>query len=357
MDINAKITGIKYKPFLVTPLKTYKFDREELSKKRDAKFLLELDNNQILAISKWTSSKRSRSYPLSNVYNILDYQYRKVTIIPIYKDEGLGGDKDFLEWDIISLMSLLGVYTIIAYYLDAVINKRKPNKITTQVFDYNHIMNEINKLKEYQSDALHWNLQQLDNAAELNIKALDNYEKISKKLNIKMHSKEYTERRIKELLKGKEYFIDFSRKLAKGAQQREIQTIQPKEKLTGEKASITIKNYLGGHYYFTVDEIEMQNSKLFLIEGKHTKKDMLPTKGDIKEGLVKMLLFTNLEDVKLNDEIYEIKPVLKLTSIFEFDFNKLSLSRIKMLKLLKEEAIYNKFDVTINDINIFDLPL
>jgi hypothetical protein len=42
------------------------------------------------------------------VYNTL-YLSKKITIIPIIKDEGLGGDRDFIQWDTISLMSLIEI--------------------------------------------------------------------------------------------------------------------------------------------------------------------------------------------------------------------------------------------------------
>ncbi len=74
------------------------------------------------------------------------------------KDEGKEGDRDFLQWDTISLMSLLGVYTIISYYNCAEKSSRYRNKITNQRFDIEHLKKEISKLLSYQSDALHWNL-------------------------------------------------------------------------------------------------------------------------------------------------------------------------------------------------------
>ncbi len=53
-------------------------------------------------------------------------------------------------------------------------------------------------------------------------------------------------------------FMNTSRNKAKLAQNRESLTIQPKEHLvTITKATITIKNYLGGLYYFTTDEIKL----------------------------------------------------------------------------------------------------
>jgi len=72
-----------------------------------------------------------------------------------------------------------------------------------------------------------------------------------------------------------------SRNLAKKAQYRESIIIQPKEKLSGIKATLTIKNYLGGYYYFTIDELIIDNQNIYLIESKHAKGNKLPFLGDI----------------------------------------------------------------------------
>jgi len=172
-----------------------------------------------------------------------------------------------------------------------------------------------------------------------------------------MHSKKSAEKRISELIKGKETFMQLSRELAKNAQNRESLTVQPKEKLSGVKATLTIKNYLGGLYYFTADEIHIKNDNLFLIEGKHSKQSLIPSSEDIKDGLVKMILFTNLKDVKIGDKEYSPIAALKLTSEKRFSVEELSKSQLKQLRLLKEEAEKNKFYVTINDINLRNIKI
>ena len=68
---------------------------------------------------------------------------KKITVIPILKDEGFDGDRDFLQWDTISLMSLLGVYVIIAYYDIAEVSPKYENKITKQRFELNYILEEM----------------------------------------------------------------------------------------------------------------------------------------------------------------------------------------------------------------------
>jgi len=140
-----------------------------------------------------------------------------------------------------------------------------------------------------------------------------------------------------------------SRDLARGAQDRESVTSQPKEHLKGIKATLTIQNYLGGKYYFTCDESEIHRQDVFLIEAKHTKTNRLPSIGDIKDGLLKMMIFTNLENVRINDINYNPIPILKLTTGDEFDINSVSVSQENALRNLEKEAKANGFRILIND--------
>ena len=348
INIVAKIKGIKYTPLLCRRLHTYTLKELKEALSKDATFILKIDNKNQFALSWWVSPKRTRSYPYARVYDSLSFAGKKVTIIPIVKDEGKEGDRDFLQWDTISLMSLLGVYVIISYYSEAMQSSKYDKKITKQRFDIKYLKKQIKKLLYYQSDALHWNLSQIENIAKIGKRALDSYEKISQKLGVEMHSKDSAEKRIAELKKGKDVFMNLSRNLAKMAQRRESITIQPKEHLNGIKGMITITNYLGGNYYFTIDEIKLWDKKIYLVEAKHTKENKLPSLEDIKDGLLKMILYTNLEDVKIGGEKFISVPLLKLTSGTTKLIN-LSEAEKAVLKTLKQEALINNFNIQFNN--------
>ena len=163
-----------------------------------------------------------------------------------------------------------------------------------------------------------------------------------------MHSKKSAQKRIGLLEKDKGVFMKSSRKLARQAQRRESFTYQPKEKLDGTKATLTIKNYLGGYYCFTADEVDKKGSTVHLIEGKHTKGSKLPALEDIKEGLLKMVLFTNLEGVIIDGLRYFQVPILKLTSGISFKMANLNKSQQRILAALKLESKKNKFKILIN---------
>lgn len=348
MDILAEIRGLTYTPFLCRKLNAFSFIEIDRALSSDATFILKVDKENQIAISWWVSPKRTRSYPYTRVYDSLGFSGKKVTIIPILKDEGKEGDRDFLQWDTVSLMSLLGVYVIISYYADASRSSRYEHKITNQLFDLDHINSKIQKILSYQSDALHWNLSQIDSVGEIGGKALEAYTDISEKLGVEMHSLESAETRIGQLLEGKATFMTLSRKLAEAAQRRESVTDQPKEHLSGIKGTITIKNYLGGYYYFTCDEIGIHGKDVYLIEGKHTTTDNLPSLNDIKDGLLKMMLFTNLENVRIDGINYTPVPILKLTTGERFGLESISSPQKDMLNTLKREATVNGFRVVIN---------
>ncbi len=313
LEIIAKLENLKFTPTLFPKLKEFNIDdfiSGELA--RTASYVLNYKNNS-LGISQWVSPKRTRSYPYGRVYDTMSKQIR-VTIIPFVKDEGFDGDRDFIQWDTVSLMSLLNVYVLFGYYRGAEKNPKYENKITNQVLDYQYLKEQLDEFVNYKSSALHWNLSQLDKSLEIAQKCKNNYHTISDRLGVRMHSVEGIDKRIEILKNGVKEFKDLSRGLASDAQSREFQTTQPKEKVIGEKAKIMVKNYLGGLYYLTVDEAIIKNDKLFLIEKKHSKNALFPSIADIKDGIVKMMLFVNLAETKVENKVVNHSSTLGLTS-------------------------------------------
>ncbi len=147
------------------------------------------------------------------------------------------------------------------------------------------------------------------------------------------------------ILKSKDEFLMLSRQLAEKAQRRERVTIQPKERLLGDKAIITISNYLGGYYYFTVDEANIEGGDIYLVEGKNSKTHSLPSQSDIKDGLLKMILFTNLKEVMVENRYYNPISVLKLTVESDLKQGNMSTSEREFLRGLNKEAEENGFQV------------
>ena len=313
MDIHAQIKGIKYIPSNAPILKNLILEKFDINTCPPSCLLS--GETCTFSLSKWVSPKRTRSYPFERVYNTLGFT-KKITVIPIIKDEGKKGDRDFIQWDTISLMSLLDVYVVFAYYVNADKHKTKEHKIKNQRFDNDYVRLKLLQIRNYHSSALHWNLNEIKNTLPALIDEVKNaYQKIGNEYNIEFHTESGIEKFKNQVNAGAEEFIQISRKKAQEAQKREKLIYQPKEFLsTTTKATITIENYLGGKYYFTTDETQIIDKKLLLIEGKHSKNKKLPSISDIKDGLLKMLLYCNLENIRIDNINYSHQPVLKLTS-------------------------------------------
>ena len=319
-----------------------------------------------MAVAKWGSPKRTKTYPYARVYDIIQNEncpHKYVSIIPIIKYESKK-ERNYLQWDTISLMNLLNIYVILAWFEE--VSWKNKSKILNKSLNEEKICSDLNRLEKYHSSALHWNYKQLENIQEIFIKAINVYKNLDKDLV----SDCIVER---NLTRFSENFKEFSRTLSHQAQDRESRIEQPTEALSrkGEKSKITIKNFQGGVYYFTVDEVYYENSILRLVESKHTSKSKLPSIGDIKDGLLKMILYCSISKLKIKDkdkfkDIEKFKPTLRLTSSklpkdFYIDENmkeveieeklkkvKLSSKNINFIKdCLMKEAKENKFSVII----------
>jgi hypothetical protein len=205
-----------------------------------------------------------------------------------------------------------------------------------------------------------------DNLPNLIEQVSKNYTRISEKLSVKLHALDGLISFKTKILSEANAFMEFSRQKAEDAQSREIQTTQPKEFLkTLTKAKITITNYLGGKYFFTVDEVLIYDKNIQLIESKHSKSAKLPAVSDVKDGLLKMILYSNLKEIWVEDSLFTCTPKLHLTSskligsvnssenserIYDFcAINLLSKKQNIFISQLFAEAKHNNFIVIISN--------
>lgn len=316
ISIEAEIEKIEYQPTLVEKLKQVSLDDFKSGRAfSNARFVVEYEPLKTIAISRWKSPKRTRTYPYARVYDTLSYPVR-LTIIPFVKDEGWAGDLDFLQWDTVSLMSLLGVYVIPAYYGQAKPSKKYKEKITAQHFDYAYLAERLHAFLSFnQSDAGHWNMNELqEKGVHVARSAKSAYAAIAADTGVPLHKLQGIDLRIKEMLDDVQNFKTRSRKGAQSAQARESRTTHAKEVTHESKASLTIKNFIGGYYYWTADEAVVINDNLVLVEKKNSNKSKLPNRGDVKDALVKMILFSNLTRTRIGEKEYKPLAAVGLTS-------------------------------------------
>jgi hypothetical protein len=311
-EISGEVEKINYKQFVNDILRESKLENFDVNKSAGA-FILSNEREKI-AVSRWISPKRTRSYPYERVYDTLAFSGKKVTIIPVVKDEGLGGERDFLQWDTISLLGLLDVHVVLAYYNDATKNAKRGDQITQQKLDNNYVLARLNEIFSFKGTARDWNERETGELKGVFEKAKLAYREISKNTKTYLHD----ENALDEIIRFAETpqkFVMFSRLKAQKAQRRESQTKQPKEALsTDTKEKITIINALFGKYFFTVDETRREPKTVYLIEAKHSQRVRLTNESDIKDALIKMMIYTNLRNVRVGGKPLDFQIVLKLTS-------------------------------------------
>ena len=312
-EISADIAKINYKQLVNDDLRTSKFDENFDINASQGAFLLTNDKETI-AVSRWISPKRTRSYPYERVYDTLARAGKKVTIIPVVKDEGLGGERDFLQWDTISLLSLLDVHVVLAYHDKAEKNTKRNDQITGQKLDSSYILSRLKEVFNFKGTPREWNEREAKQLKSVFEKAKTAYAEISKQTKTYLHDSAALDELIK-YAETPEKFIEFSRQKSREAQSREFVTDQPKEALsTDTKAKVTINNALFGKYFFTCDETAVEGKTLYLIEAKHSNRAKFPSRNDIKDGLIKMMLYTNLSNVKIGKIPHTLRVMIRLTS-------------------------------------------
>jgi len=253
-----------------------------------------------MAVSWWVSAKRTRSYPYARVYDTLGFDGRRATIIPFVKDEGAEGERDFLQWDTISLMSLLGVYVILAFYVKAERSSVK-GKITNQRFDCEYLAKRFRELAQARVSAHEWNVHEIENNLKFVAeRAKKGYQKIQNETKIKLHGGSGIDKALELISEGVEKYKDRSRIFADKAQRREAVTLQPKEHVTlAKKWMIVVRNQIGGYYPWTIDDMVRIKDDVFLIEKKHSARRKLPALGDVKDGFLRLIVYNTI--VKLLD--------------------------------------------------------
>ncbi|GAB4462271.1 MAG: hypothetical protein Kow0070_21060 [Anaerolineales bacterium] len=316
MQFQGFIKDVTYHAYLAGDLPAYEFHEFDVNKAKSSGVIVR--SNQRIAYSKWTTPKRTRTYPFARLYNTYN-ESKIVTIIPVMKDEGADGDLDKIQYSTISWMNLLSVYIVLAYYKSASKNSSSQqdarNKLTAQKLDAESVNEQIEAILNYKQSALHWNRTLFeDRFTEIYEKAVRTYEQISAKTKVRVHPSEAKLKYLDAVKEDYERFRDISLKGSQEAALRESRTTHLKEYLEdGEKSVFLIENYLGGIYFLTADEVLREQDTYVIQESKNSTQRFLPSISDIKDGLFKLILFSNLDSLNLNGDDVSFFTRLKLT--------------------------------------------
>jgi hypothetical protein len=316
LNFEGFIKDVQYKAFLAKDLPQYDYKSFDINKVESSGKII-FPNGEF-AFSKWVSPKRTRSYPFERIYDTFNSPMR-LTVIPVLKDEGLDGDLDRIQYSTISWMNLLNIYIVLGYYDKASKNHRPlqfaKSKITSQELNVDIVNDQLLKISQYKQSALHWNLTLIEESfVEIYKRALDSYERISKQTGVKVHHRDTQEQYLAIIMRDFANFKNISLRGSKGASIRETQTSHNLEYLSdGMKATFQIDNYLGGTYFLTADEVIKEKDVYIIQESKNSTKGFLPSLSDIKDGLFKLILYSNLDSLRLDSEPVNFRSRLKLT--------------------------------------------
>ena len=197
----------------------------------------------------------------------------------------------------------------------------------------------------YRQSALHWN-KNLFEERFTNIfeQALDCYTSIPNSTGVKVHSRRGMNNYLQKIVEEFEEFKNISLKGSQNASKREALTSHKLEYLVdGLKATFSIENYLGGVYYLTPDEIFYKDNVYTIQESKNTSQHSLPKLADIQDGLFKLILFSNLDTLTLNEQPVSFISKLKLTGKSVIDSIVFPASTTKLTTFLGlNDTIFNK---------------
>lgn len=357
------IKDVSYHAQLTDALTSYEFLDFDANKAKSYGVITNAKQN--IAYSKWTSPKRTRTYPFARLYNTYN-ESKILTIIPVMKDEGLDGDLDKIQYSTISWMNLLNIYIVLAYYESASKNNSTSqigrNKLTSQKLNNDIIKEQIAEITRYKQSALHWNRTLFENRfTEIYEKAITSYEAISARTKVKVHPSGSKLKYLDTVKQDYQNFKNASLKGSQGAALRESQTRHVLEYLEEESKSVfLIENYLGGVYHLTADEVLREGRRYIIQESKNSTEKFLPSLSDIKDGLFKLILFANLDSLALKGHKVRFSTRLKLTGYGikdkvqfpclsrEFDKfvqtnkNIISKTNLEILRKLNMEATQNK---------------
>lgn len=355
------IRNVSYDPRVRTsPLKQYPAGAFDINAAATTG-IVTFDEDTSIGYARWTAPKRTRTYALTRTYNVYHLP-KKAVVIPIIKDEGYQTNNDRINFITFSWMNLSNVYIILSWYDDASAHPKKPGRITRQRLNADFVRERFAELRTYQQTALHWNTMHFTRDFERVYRsAVHSYEQIAARADAVLVSSDVHLAQLTTWTENGKFSLDrfqaVSLPKSYQASQREMQTDHALEYLSsGSKAYFSITNWLGGEYHLTSDEVYISGDEVIIQESKNTSRDKLPKLSDIQDGLFKLILFANLDELYLNQQQMRCRVRLKLTgnllgsltlpadtvAIEQFaEQNQLRANARKILKLLDEEARAN----------------
>ena len=312
----------------------------------ETRFLSEFENQKI-AISVWTTPKRTKNPPWGRVYDTLPYSdeissvydtlpYRdaiKICIIPAYHNTGIG-DPNKIQPSTFSWFAAIGnIYIIVGKYVDAekttkrkdAANKKsgKPSKAGEPIltyknshYDLDDLEKQITKIITENPTVVAWNQSQIKKIPIWLDESADIVKNLCDKYGVECNTK-----RLEALKKEAEiwkndhnqYLKDFD-DASMDSQQREFLSDQKFENVPGKKGKIDIAVPPFPILHLTADSMKVDPEKkiIKLLEGKNTN-EKFNKPGMVYEQHVKLMVFFN-SDFSIDNKNYNQELVSYLTT-------------------------------------------
>ncbi len=320
LKLKGIIRNVNYDPQVrTTPLEQVAFDGFDINSAPEAG-ILEYADDTSFGYSKWNTPKLSRTYPSARIYKTYHLQSKRVTVIPVIKDEGNDTpNNDRISSMILARMNLMDVYIILAWYEHAEPSPRGGNRTASHLYNNDFILERIREIKRAKKSALHWNTMHFERDFEFVFRqAVASYQNIGRLHGIEMHSAENHLAILEQyLVDGKfnlEAFARYSSARSSAAAKRESMTVHDLEDLSdGDKAYCELVNFQGGVYHLTADEVYWEDGRLVIQESKNTTKGKMPSLGDVQDGLCKNILFYSIDELYIGSDLIEFVTRIKLT--------------------------------------------
>jgi len=311
-------------------LKLYNIPFRQAMEQMNKQFLSKFPNGENIAISVWTTPKRTKTPPWPRVYETLSYSGKKITIIPVQASYGLYGDHNIIQPSTISwITAMADIYVIIGVYTNASKKAKgapsantNPHKQSTQgkavftnfKFDLDDIENQITEIIEKNPKVNDWNLLQIRKIPKLLSESIEHNKRFGIKLGVKVQNFSRAEKRLVAWKKNHDEFLAEFDERSVDAQNREYNSSQKLENVPGNKGKVEINVQHFPKLHLTADSMEVhENEKIItLLEGKNSTKETFPSNEMVLEQLVKFMVFKNC-DFQINEDVYQKRLICYVT--------------------------------------------
>ena len=270
--------------------------------------------NERLAYSKWDSPTQAKSYPFARIYDTYD-RPRRITIIPVMKEDGLSGKLDNIQYSTLSWMNLANVYIIFAYYDEADKSKRaNQQKLINQRLNAEIVNSQIDNLINYHSSAIHWNRSQFgDRFKKIYRKAIYAYEKISAKTKVETHPRDVKLEYLNKMRKDCRKYEGISIDGLKGVDISRDRRLHDNQYVESIKSVFYLIDGYGGIYYLTAKDVwRAQNNTFVIQETRFSNRNFLPPIQHIQDGLFRLVFFGNIDALYRNGHQIRFQTRLSL---------------------------------------------